>query len=404
MVIRPSYVLGGRAMEIVYDRAGLHRYMREAVRVSGENPVLIDRYLNDAIEVDVDCIADGETVYVAGVMEHIEEAGIHSGDSACSLPPYTLAPATVTELKVETEALARALGVVGLMNVQYAIKDDMIFVLEVNPRASRTVPFVAKATGVAVAKIGARVMAGARLAEFHLDDQAIAPHVAVKEAVFPFNRFPNVDTILGPEMKSTGEVMGLDASFERAFAKSQLGAGVMLPQSGTVFLSIKDADKKSLPALARRLAEMGFAILATRGTAARIREAGLPVTVVNKVLEGRPHCVDAIRSARGAARHQHRSRPAIGGRQLCHPPQRADPRGAALHHHGRRPGGGACDCRRSGPARLKWRRSSPTFADRSEAPRRPGSGSARRSPCLVAVISCTPTPDHRRTTSCRSSR
>jgi carbamoyl-phosphate synthase large subunit len=296
VVIRPSYVLGGRAMEIVYDRAGLHRYMREAVRVSGDNPVLIDRYLNDAIEVDVDCIADGETVYVAGVMEHIEEAGIHSGDSACSLPPYTLSPATVTELKAETEAMAKALGVVGLMNVQYAIKDDVVYVLEVNPRASRTVPFVAKATGVAVAKVGARVMAGEKLAAFRLDDEAIAPHVAVKEAVFPFARFPNVDTILGPEMKSTGEVMGLDASFERAFAKSQLGAGVVLPMSGTVFLSVKDADKKGVPALARRLVEMGFSIMATRGTAARIREAGLPVSLVNKVLEGRPHCVDAIRS------------------------------------------------------------------------------------------------------------
>jgi len=297
VVIRPSYVLGGRAMEIVYDRQGLHRYMREAVRASGENPVLIDRYLNDAIEVDVDCICDGETVYVAGVMEHIEEAGIHSGDSACSLPPYTLSPATVTELKAETEAMAKALNVVGLMNVQYAIKDDTIYVLEVNPRASRTVPFVAKATGVPVAKIGARVMAGAKLAtDFQLDDQAIAPHVAVKEAVFPFARFPNVDTILGPEMKSTGEVMGLDSSFERAFAKSQLGAGVILPENGTVFLSVKDADKKGLAALARRLTEMGFTILATRGTASRIRKAGLPVTLVNKVLEGRPHCVDAIRS------------------------------------------------------------------------------------------------------------
>ncbi len=301
VVIRPSYVLGGRAMEIVYDRAGLHRYMREAVRVSGEGmiqsgPVLIDRYLNDAIEVDVDCIADGETVYVAGVMEHIEEAGIHSGDSACALPPYTLSPAMVTELKVETEAMAKALGVVGLMNVQYAIKDDTIYVLEVNPRASRTVPFVAKATGVAVAKIGALVMAGQKLSGFALDDEAVAAHVAVKEAVFPFARFPNVDTILGPEMRSTGEVMGLDASFERAFAKSQLGAGIRLPDAGTVFLSIRDADKKGLAVLARRLHDMGFAILATRGTAARIREAGLPVAVVNKVLEGRPHCVDAIRS------------------------------------------------------------------------------------------------------------
>jgi carbamoyl-phosphate synthase large subunit len=296
VVIRPSYVLGGRAMEIVHDRAGLQRYMREAVRVSGDTPVLIDGYLNDAIEVDVDAIADGETVYVAGVMEHIEEAGIHSGDSACALPPYTLSPAMVTELKAETEVLAKALGVRGLMNVQYAIKGETIYVLEVNPRAARTVPFVAKATGVAVAKIGARVMAGARLADFALDDQAIAPHVAVKEAVFPFARFPNVDTILGPEMRSTGEVMGLDHSFERAFAKSQLAAGVKLPDTGTVFLSIRDADKNALPALARRLAEMGYAILATRGTAVRVREAGVAVTVVNKVLEGRPHCVDAIRS------------------------------------------------------------------------------------------------------------
>jgi carbamoyl-phosphate synthase large subunit len=296
VVIRPSYVLGGRAMEIVYDRNGLHRYMREAVRVSGHNPVLIDRYLNDAIEVDVDCIADGENVYVAGVMEHIEEAGIHSGDSACALPPYTLSPATVTELKAETEAMAKALGVIGLMNVQYAIKDDEVYVLEVNPRASRTVPFVAKATGVPVAKIGARVMAGAKLAEFRLDDDSIAPHVAVKEAVFPFARFPNVDTILGPEMKSTGEVMGLDSSFERAFAKSQLGAGVKLPDAGCVFLSVRDADKTAAVAVARRLIDMGFSVMATRGTAARLGEAGLKVAMVNKVLEGRPHCVDAIRS------------------------------------------------------------------------------------------------------------
>ncbi len=296
VVIRPSYVLGGRAMEIVHERAGLHRYMREAVRVSGDNPVLIDRYLNDAIEVDVDCISDGQTVYVAGVMEHIEEAGIHSGDSACSLPPYSLSPSTVTEIKAQTEEMARALGVVGLMNVQYAIKDGVVFVLEVNPRASRTVPFVAKATGVPIAKIGARVMAGARLSEFRLDDQAIAPHVAVKEAVFPFARFVGVDTILGPEMKSTGEVMGLDASFERAFAKSQLGAGVKLPDAGTVFLSVREGDKVGLVPMARRLTDMGFSILATRGTAARIRDAGLAVRVVNKVLEGRPHCVDAIRS------------------------------------------------------------------------------------------------------------
>ncbi|MGH7066227.1 MAG: carbamoyl-phosphate synthase large subunit, partial [Acetobacteraceae bacterium] len=296
VVIRPSYVLGGRAMEIVHDRAGLARYMREAVRVSGQSPVLIDGYLADAIEVDVDCIADGESVYVAGVMEHIEEAGIHSGDSACALPPYSLAPAIVTELRTETAAIAKALGVVGLMNVQFAIQGDLIHVLEVNPRAARTVPFVAKATGVPVAKIGARVMAGARLASFRLDGQAGQPHVAVKEAVFPFARFPDVDTILGPEMKSTGEVMGIDASFERAFAKSQLGAGIVLPAHGTAFLSVKDSDKNALVPLARRLVEMGFTVLATRGTAARIRDAGLPVSVVNKVLEGRPHCVDAILS------------------------------------------------------------------------------------------------------------
>jgi carbamoyl-phosphate synthase large subunit len=296
VVIRPSYVLGGRAMEIVHDRTQLARYMREAVRVSGENPVLIDRYLNDAIEVDVDCIADGEQVFVAGVMEHIEEAGIHSGDSACSLPPYSLSPAIVEELKAETVAMARALNVIGLMNVQYAIKDDAIYVLEVNPRASRTVPFVAKATGVPVAKIGAQVMAGAKLSAFTLEDHAAGPHVAVKESVFPFARFPEVDTILGPEMKSTGEVMGLDTSFARAFAKAQLGAGVRLPMQGAVFLSVKDSDKAAMVPLARRLTEMGFGIIATRGTAARIREAGLEVRQVAKVLEGRPHCVDAIQS------------------------------------------------------------------------------------------------------------
>jgi len=297
VVVRPSYVLGGRAMEIAYNREQLMRFGAEAVKVSGENPILIDQYLVDAIEVDVDCIADRDgNVHVAGVMEHIEEAGIHSGDSACSLPPYSLPPAIVTELKAETVAMARALKVQGLMNVQYAVKDNEIYVLEVNPRASRTVPFVAKATGVAVAKIGARVMAGAKLAEFGLDDDAIYRHVAVKEAVFPFNRFPNVDVILGPEMKSTGEVMGLDVSFERAFLKSQLGAGVKLPESGTAFISVKESDKGAAVTLARRLSEMGFRVVASRGTAARIREAGFACDIVNKVLEGRPHCVDAIKS------------------------------------------------------------------------------------------------------------
>ncbi len=296
VIIRPSYVLGGRAMEIVYDRTGLERYMREAVRVSGDNPVLIDRYLNEASEVDVDCICDGTDVYVAGVMEHIEEAGIHSGDSACSLPPYSLSPAIVAELRAETVAMAKALGVVGLMNVQYAIQNDMIYVLEVNPRASRTVPFVAKATGVPVAKIGALVMAGAKLTNFNLDDSIQPRHVAVKEAVFPFARFPNVDTLLGPEMKSTGEVMGLDNNFARAFAKAQLGAGVKLPLSGTAFVSVKDADKPAFLPVARRLTELGFTLLATGGTAKVLTDAGIAVKRVNKVLEGRPHCVDAIRS------------------------------------------------------------------------------------------------------------
>jgi carbamoyl-phosphate synthase large subunit len=296
IIIRPSYVLGGRAMEIVYDRVALARYMREAVRVSGENPVLIDRYLNEASEVDVDCICDGETVYVAGVMEHIEEAGIHSGDSACSIPPYSLSPAIVAELRAETVAMAKALNVIGLMNVQYAIQNDLIFVLEVNPRASRTVPFVAKATGVPVAKIGAGVMAGEKLASFTLDDSVALRHVAVKEAVFPFARFPHVDTLLGPEMKSTGEVMGLDTNFARAFAKAQLGAGVKLPLAGTAFLSVKETDKAAIVPIARRLAELGFSIMATGGTAKCISAAGIAVKRVNKVLEGRPHCVDAIRS------------------------------------------------------------------------------------------------------------
>ncbi len=296
IIIRPSYVLGGRAMEIVYESGGLARYMREQVKPSPENPVLIDRYLNEASEVDVDCICDGQSVYVAGVMEHIEEAGIHSGDSACSIPPYSLSPAIVAELRAETEAMAKALGVVGLMNVQYAIQNNLIYVLEVNPRASRTVPFVAKATGVAVAKIGARVMAGEKLASFNLDDSLTPRHVAVKEAVFPFARFPHVDTLLGPEMKSTGEVMGLDTNFARAFAKAQLGAGVVLPLAGTVFLSVKESDKPAIVPVARRLFELGFTIMATNGTAKCIAEAGIPVKRVNKVLEGRPHCVDAIRS------------------------------------------------------------------------------------------------------------
>ncbi len=294
LVLRPSYVLGGRAMEIVHDHRALVRYMTDAVRVSGDSPVLVDSYLQDAIEVDVDGLADGKDVYVAGIMEHVEEAGIHSGDSACSLPPHTLDAEMVAELGRQTETLARALHVVGLLNVQFAVKDGDIYILEVNPRASRTVPFVAKATGVPIAKIAARIMAGEKLSAFDLGNRACARHAAVKEAVFPFARFPGVDIILGPEMKSTGEVMGIDSDFSRAFAKSQLGAGVRLPKEGTVFISVKDRDKPQASELARRLQGMGFTLLATSGTAQHLDQAGLEVRRINKVLEGPPHCEDAI--------------------------------------------------------------------------------------------------------------
>ncbi len=295
VLIRPSYVLGGRAMEIVHEEAQLERYIATAVKVSGSNPVLIDSYLRDAIEVDVDAVADGETVFIAGVMEHIEEAGIHSGDSACSLPPHTLAPALVEEIGRQAEQLARALGVVGLMNVQFAVQDDDIYILEVNPRASRTVPFVAKATGLPVAKIAARVMAGEKLADFDLK-KGKNDHVAVKEAVFPFARFPGVDVMLGPEMRSTGEVMGLDSDFARAFLKAQLGAGVTLPPSGSVFISVKDDDKPVFAPVARAIAALGFRIIATGGTAKYLAEQGLTVETVKKVREGRPHIVDAMKS------------------------------------------------------------------------------------------------------------
>ena len=296
IMIRPSYVLGGRAMEIVYNHADLLRYTSEAVKVSGANPVLIESYLQDAIEVDVDAVTDGETVYVAGIMEHIEEAGIHSGDSACSLPPYSLPEDVLADIRRQTATLARALGVIGLMNVQFAIKDKDVYILEVNPRASRTVPFVAKSVGVPIAKIAARVMVGERLADFRLNERAPTGHVAVKEAVFPFSRFPKVDVLLGPEMKSTGEVMGLDTDFGRAFAKAQLGSGVDLPVAGTVVISVRDRDKPAMVELAKRLIEMGFKVIATRGTAAYLRQAGHAVDVVNKMLEGRPHIVDAMKS------------------------------------------------------------------------------------------------------------
>ncbi len=296
VVIRPSYVLGGRAMQIVHDTAGLERYMRDAVKVSGKNPVLIDSYLSDAIEVDVDALADAEgEVHVAGIMEHIEEAGVHSGDSACCLPPHSLPKSVIEDIRRQTVAMAKALKVVGLMNVQYAVKDGVVYVLEVNPRASRTVPFVAKATGIAIAKLAARLMAGETLRQLAIKPPGGKPHIAVKEAVFPFARFPGVDIILGPEMRSTGEVMGIDSTFGRAFAKSQIGGGTKVPTEGTVFISVRDADKKALLEPARRLAQMGFKIVATRGTAAFLREQGVETAHVNKVLEGRPHIVDMMK-------------------------------------------------------------------------------------------------------------
>lgn len=296
LVIRPSYVLGGRAMEIVHSMDRLKRYMKEAVQVSGDSPVLLDSFLQDAIEVDVDAIGDSDgEVYIAGIMQHIEEAGIHSGDSACSLPPYSLSDGIIEQLKDQAVALAKALKVVGLMNVQFAVKGDVIYIIEVNPRASRTVPFVAKATGIQVAKIGARVMAGEKLADFGVKGQMPKlDHVAVKEAVFPFSRFPGVDTLLGPEMKSTGEVMGLDKDFPTAFLKSQLGAGSILPTEGCAFISVRPGDKVRVLPMAKKLQEMGFSIIATDGTANYLEENGVSAKIVNKVIEGRPHVVDSI--------------------------------------------------------------------------------------------------------------
>jgi carbamoyl-phosphate synthase large subunit len=295
VVIRPSYVLGGRAMEIVRDDAQMKRSAQKLFLDFPDNVVLIDKYLQDATEIDVDALADPKDVVIAGIMEHIEEAGIHSGDSACSLPPHSLKPETIAELELQTVALARGLGVIGLMNVQYAIQGDVIYVLEVNPRASRTVPFVAKATGVPIAKIAARIMAGEPLSKFPKKPMKRA-HVAVKEAVFPFARFPGVDTILGPEMRSTGEVMGLDISFERAFAKSQIAGGTNVPLAGTVFISVKDRDKPAMLGAVRQLLSMGFRVIATRGTARYFETEGLGVEIINKVLEGRPHIVDAMKN------------------------------------------------------------------------------------------------------------
>jgi len=300
LVVRPSYVLGGRAMEIVHEQKDLERYMREAVKVSNESPVLLDRFLNDATEVDVDALSDGKQVMIGGIMEHIEQAGVHSGDSACSLPPYTLSAKLQDELRRQTEAMARALNVVGLMNVQFAIQGEgdnaVVYVLEVNPRASRTVPFVSKACSLPLAKIAARCMAGQSLVSQGVTGEIVPPYYSVKEAVFPFVKFPGVDTILGPEMKSTGEVMGVGRSFAEAFVKSQIGAGVKLPTSGAVFISVKPSDRPVAVEVARELHDLGFTLVATRGTASVIEAAGIPVAVVNKVNEGRPHIVDMIKN------------------------------------------------------------------------------------------------------------
>ena len=300
LVVRPSYVLGGRAMEIVHEQSELERYMREAIKVSNDSPVLLDRFLNDAIEVDVDAISDGTEVIIGGVMEHIEQAGVHSGDSACSLPPFSLSPELQEELRRQTVAMAKALKVNGLMNVQFAIQNgpegDVVYVLEVNPRASRTVPFVSKATGLPLAKIAARCMAGRSLADQKVTHEIVPPYYCVKEAVFPFIKFPGADTILGPEMKSTGEVMGVGETFAEAFVKSQLGSGERLPKSGKVFVSLRDADKERVLDIARVLTGMGFTLVATHGTAKALEAGGLAVTRINKVAEGRPHIVDMIKN------------------------------------------------------------------------------------------------------------
>jgi len=295
VLVRPSYVLGGRAMEIVYDHEQLARYMRTAVQVSPDHPVLIDKFLKGATEVDVDAISDGDQVVIGGIMEHIEEAGVHSGDSSCVLPPFSLDESAIAQIRVLTHKLARALGLHGLMNLQLAVKDGEVYVLEVNPRASRTVPFVSKAIGVPLAKLAARVQAGSSLAELGFVSEVIPNHVSVKEVVFPFAKFPGNDVLLGPEMKSTGEVMGIDVDFPSAFAKAQVSVSNELPLSGTVFVSVMDSDKELIVEPVRRLRRLGFNLLATAGTAAFLLERGVPVERVFKVQEGqRPHIVDRI--------------------------------------------------------------------------------------------------------------
>jgi len=296
VLVRPSYVLGGRAMEIVYDDDSLDHYMMNAVQASPDRPILVDKFLEDAIEVDVDAISDGRTVLIGGIMEHIEEAGIHSGDSSCVLPPHTLAREHIEEISRATKAIASELGVIGLMNVQYAVKGDLIYVIEVNPRASRTVPFVSKAIGVPLAKHAAKLMAGLSLEELGFTEEVIPPYFSVKAPVFPFNRFPGVDILLSPEMRSTGEVMGMDVNLGVAFAKAYQGAGLDLPRSGRIFISVRNPDKRAIASECRTLASLGYELLATDGTYRTLRAAGLPVERVNKVHEGRPHIVDMIKN------------------------------------------------------------------------------------------------------------
>jgi carbamoyl-phosphate synthase large subunit len=296
VVVRPSYVLGGRAMEIVYDEERLKYYMKHALEVSPDHPILIDKFLENAIEVDVDAISDGNSVVIGGVMEHIEEAGIHSGDSACSLPTYSIKPEIVSLIKEQTRKLACELNVIGLLNIQFAVKDNEIYILEVNPRASRTIPFVSKATGVPLAKLAALVMTGKSLKELNILEEPTVSHIAVKESVFPFNKFDNVDILLGPEMKSTGEVMGVDNNFGMAFAKAQLATGIKLLNKGSVFISVKDSDKDKILAITKDFLALGYNIIATKGTALFLNKNSLKATTINKVKEGSPHIVDKISS------------------------------------------------------------------------------------------------------------
>jgi carbamoyl-phosphate synthase large subunit len=295
VLVRPSYVLGGRAMEIVYEAEDLRRYMERALDAAPERTILVDKFIDDAIELDVDAVSDGTRVVIGGIMEHIERAGVHSGDSACSLPTKSIPPAVLEEIRRQVKAMALELRVVGLMNVQFAVKGREIYILEVNPRASRTVPFVSKAIGVPLAKIAARVMVGRTLEDQGFTEEVIPQHMSVKEAVFPFSKFPGVDTLLGPEMKSTGEVMGIGPSFGAAFAKAQMAAGTVLPQGGAVFISVRNEDKAAVLPIAARLTQAGFRLIATSGTASYLREHGLTVETINKVAEGSPHVVDALR-------------------------------------------------------------------------------------------------------------